>query len=99
MRLLFALLCLGVGTSLLLFGYRFARLLMPLMGFILGLSFGGAIIADLAGTVFLGTALGVMVGIVSGVVLAALAYFFYYMAVAVTAISLGYLAGTSLVLL
>jgi hypothetical protein len=99
MRLIMALLSLGIGAALVLMGYRFARALLPLMGFVLGLSFGGAIIADLAGTVFLGTALGIFVGIISGLILGVLAYFYYYMAVAIAAVSLGYWAGSSLILL
>jgi hypothetical protein len=97
MRLLMALLSLGVGTALVLVGYRLARAILPLMGFILGMSFGGAIIADLAGTVFLGTALGIFIGITSGLILAAMAYFYYYAAVILVAASLGYWVGSGLI--
>lgn len=99
MTLLFALLSIVIGASLVLVGYRFARILLPLMGFLLGLSIGGAVISDIGGTVFLGTALGIVVGIISGLVLAALAYFYYYLAVVIAAASLGYWAGSGLILL
>ena len=98
MRILFALLSLIVGVALIFGGYRLARLLMPLMGFIAGLSLGGAIISDMAGTVFLGTVLGVVVGLTAGIVFAALAYFYYYLAVVVLAAGLGYWAGSGFVL-
>ncbi|MET0980215.1 MAG: hypothetical protein ABWX90_03105 [Candidatus Saccharimonadales bacterium] len=99
MTLLFALLSLAIGATLVLLGYRFARILLPLLGFLSGLSIGGAVISDIGGTVFLGTALGIIVGIISGLILAALAYFYYYMAVTIAAASLGYWAGSGLILL
>lgn len=99
MRLLFAILSIVAGLALLFGGYRLARVLIPLIGFLAGLSLGGAIIADTAGTVFLGTVLGVVVGLTAGVVLAALAYLYYYVAVLVLAGGLGYWAGSSFMLL
>ena len=99
MRILFALLSLVAGLALVFSGYRLARILIPVLGFVAGLSLGGAVIADLAGTVFLGTALGVIIGLVMGAIFAVLAYFYYYLAVLVLTVTLGYWAGSGLVLL
>jgi hypothetical protein len=98
MRIIFALLSLVAGLLLIFSGYRLARYLIPLIGFIAGLSLGGAITADIAGTVFLGTALGIFMGIILGLVLAAIAYFYYSLAVIVLAGGLGYWAGSSFIL-
>jgi hypothetical protein len=69
------------------------------MGFIAGLTLGGAIVADAAGSSFLGTFLGVIIGIISGSILALLAYLYYSLAVIVLTASLGYWAGSGIVLL
>ncbi len=98
MRLLIALLSAIVGLALIVGGYRLARVLIPLVGFLAGLSLGGAIISDLAGTVFLGTLLGVVVGLIAGLIFAILAYFYYYIAVVILTGSIGYWAGSSLML-
>ena len=97
MRLSFALLSIFTGLSLAFGGYRLARFLIPLMGFLAGLSLGGAVVSDLSGEVFLGTLLGVGVGVAAGILLAVLAYFYYFMAVVILAASLGYLAGSGFV--
>jgi hypothetical protein len=99
MRILFAILSVLIGLSLVFGGYRLARWLIPLMGFMFGLSFGGAIISDAAGTSFLGSFLGVVIGILAGLILAAFAYAYYYFAVLVLAGGFGYWAGSGLVLL
>ena len=88
-----------IGLSLVFGGYRFARFAIPFMGFLTGLSLGGALIADSTTSSFLATTLGIVVGVVLGIVLAALAYMYYYLAVVVLAASLGYWAGSGFVLL
>jgi hypothetical protein len=99
MRILVALLSILAGLSLVFGGYRLARVLIPLMGFIAGLTLGGAIVTDAAGSSFLGTFLGVVIGIISGAVLALLAYLYYSLAVIVLTASLGYWAGSGIILL
>jgi hypothetical protein len=99
MRIAFALLSIIVGLSLAFGGYRLARFIIPFMGFMAGLSLGGAVMADLSGEVFLGTFLGVVVGLTAGLILAVLAYFYYVLAVVILAGSIGYLAGSGLILL
>lgn len=99
MTILFALLTIVVGLALVFEGYRLARFFIPLLGFLTGLSFGGAIIAGTSSTPFLRTLLGIFLGIAMGLVFAALAYFSYYLAVIVLAAGLGYWAGSGFILL
>lgn len=97
MRIFVALLSVTVGLLLLVGGYRLARFFIPLLGFVAGLSIGGAIVADASNAAFLGTALGVVIGIVVGLVLAVFAYLYYYLAVVVLAGSIGYWAGSGFI--
>ena len=99
MTILFALLSIIVGLALIFSGYRLARVILPVLGFLYGLSIGGAIIANSAHTPFLGTALGIITGLVLGIVFAALAYFYYYLAVVIMLGGLGYWAGSGFILL
>jgi hypothetical protein len=98
MRIFFALLTAFVSLVLLFGGYRLARFIIPLWGFVAGLSLGGAIYSDMASTPFLGTLLGVTIGVLVGLLFALLAYFYYALAVLVMAGALGYWAGSSFVL-
>lgn len=97
MRILFALLTLVVGIALLVGGYRLARFVIPLWGFVAGLSVGGTVISHMANTPFLGTALGIIVGLFLGIVFAVLSYLFYSIAVVVLIGAAGYWAGSSFI--
>ena len=99
MTILFALLSTLLGIALVFGGYRIARFLIPLAGFIAGLSVGGAIIADANNAPFLGTLLGILVGLFLGVIFAVFAYLFYGAAVIMIAGVLGYWLGSSFILL
>src|SRR5947209_19982489 len=98
MRILFALLSAIIGLMLVFGGYRLARIVIPLWGFIAGLSLGGAVIADMSNNPFLGTFLGVMVGLVMGLIFGLFAYLYYSVAVIVLIGSLGYWAGSSFIM-
>jgi hypothetical protein len=99
MRLFFAVLSVLLGLSLIFEGYRLGRFLIPLMGFLSGLSIGGAIIADVNNSGFLNTLWGVLVGTALGLLFAVFAYFYYTLAVVVLAGGLGYWMGSGFVLL
>lgn len=99
MTILVALLSIFVGAGLLLSGYRAARFIIPLMGFLAGLSIGGAVIGNMADTPFLATALGIIVGLGTGLFLAVLAYLYYYVAVLILAGALGYWLGSGVLLM
>ena len=97
MNIFFAILCGLVGILLLLGGFRLARFLIPLWGFVAGLSLGGAIVSDMTTTPFLATILGVSVGIIAGLVMAVFAYLYYSVAVIVLAGALGYWVGSGFI--
>jgi len=87
-----------IGLGLLFSGYQLARVVIPLMGFFAGLTLGGAIIADNASSSFLGTTLGIVVGVAAGIAMAIFAYMFYYAAIVILTASMGYVAGSGLML-
>jgi hypothetical protein len=79
-----------VGLLFVFAGYQFYRVLLPIWGFLIGFMWGAQAVAYGMGTSFLATALGWTLGFGIGIVLAVLAYFFYELAVAVLAGSIGY---------
>ncbi len=96
---LFALLAIGSGLALVFAGYRLARIIIALWGFITGLALGGAIAADLSSTPLLGASLGVITGLIVGLTLACVAYLFYAGAIIVLFGALGYWVASGFVLL
>lgn len=90
------LIALLIGIAFCFSGYRFFRFLMPLWGFLAGFSLGASAVTVLFGGGFLATALGWIVGIVVGLILASLVYFFYTLAVVILGASVGYWVGTGL---
>jgi hypothetical protein len=99
MRILFALLAIGIGGSLVLAGYRLARFIIPLWGFVAGLAVGGDVISSMQHTPFLGTVLGVLVGLALGALFAALAYLYYSIAIVILVGAAGYWLGSNTILL
>lgn len=95
----FALLAIGVGLVLMFSGYRLARIMIPLWGFLTGLAFGGAIAADLWSTPVLAMTTGIITGLITGMALAVLSYLFYSAAVIVLFGALGYWIGSGFMLL
>lgn len=95
MSIVFALLSAGIGLAMLFAGYRLARIIIPIWGFVAGLSLGGGIIADMNSTPFLGTVIGITIGLILGAVFALLAYLYYSLAVVVLIGGLGYWAGSN----
>ncbi|HSX29067.1 MAG TPA: DUF4203 domain-containing protein [Candidatus Saccharimonadales bacterium] len=94
MTILYALLCALVGLALLAGGYRIARLIIPLAGFLTGLSLGGSIISDLTNTGFLGSLLNLAFSILVGAAFAVFAYLYYEICVIVLCAALGYWLGS-----
>jgi hypothetical protein len=93
-EIIFALLAAGIGFGLLFFGYRLARIFIPLWGLFAGFSIGAAGVADATNEGFISTSLGIIVGLVMGLVFALFAYFFYSLAVVLLGASVGYWIGT-----
>ncbi len=93
---LIGVLILLVGAAFCFVGYRFFRVLIAVWGFFAGFNLGAAGMTALFGQNLLGTTTGWILGLVVGLVLAALAYFFYYFAVVILGASAGYSLGSSL---
>lgn len=74
-------------------GFRLFVLLLPIFGFFAGFLVTAQAIQELFGGGFLATTSSWVFGFVIGVLFAVLAYFFYYAAVAVLALTVGYELG------
>jgi hypothetical protein len=85
------------GGFMLFAGQLVLRLVLPIWGFFAGFAAGAGFVADLGNDRFLGTVLGWVLGLVFGLVLAALAYFFYAVAVILVMASFGFAIGSGLV--
>ena len=70
-----------VGAAFCFVGYQFFRILIAIWGFFAGFNLGAGAMTALFHNAFLATTTGIVLGLVLGVVFAALAYFFYYIAV------------------
>jgi hypothetical protein len=90
------MLALGFGTVLLLGGYRFFLILLPILGFFFGFGLGAQTVQALFGGGFLATVTGWVVGFGVAVLFAVLSYLFYFMAVGLIGGMLGYAIGTGL---
>lgn len=95
--ILVGLLAIGAGAAWAFFGLRFFAILLPIWAFFFGLSSG----IDFASNIFsdgaIGTILSWGIGLVFGVVLALISFFWYYAAVTIAVGALGYLLGAGLV--
>jgi hypothetical protein len=96
--LLFFMFAVIIGLMFAFFGYPFFRILLPVWGFFAGLMFGFRGIESLLGAGFLTASLGLIIGFFLGLLLAAVAYFAYAVAVYLWGISLGYVLGAGLML-
>src|SRR6478735_10397678 len=87
------LLAIVVGLAWAFYGLKFFAILLPIWAFFFGLVTGASWGAQLFGADagFLATALSWTIGIVFGVVLAAISFFWYYAAVVLAAGALGYM--------
>jgi len=97
MDILVGLLCIGLGLTLVLGGYRLARFIIPLWGFLTGLAVGGSIISAMSDMPFLGATLGIIVGVLLGGIFALFAYLYYAVAIIILFGSLGYWLGSSFI--
>lgn len=98
-ELLFALFAGVLGLTLCFAGYHLARIIIPLWGLFAGFTIGAAGVSDALNNSFIGTTMGILVGIIIGLIFAALAYFFFSLAVVLYAATIGYWLGTGFVLL
>lgn len=98
-EVIFGLIIAAIGLVLVFYGYRLARVILPIWGLIAGFTIGASAMADALGKQFIGTTMGIIVGVILGLVFALFAYFFYSLAVVLLGASVGYWLGTGLLAL
>lgn len=86
-----------VGLLFCFVGYRFFRILITIWGFFAGFNLGAAAMTALFNNAFLQTTTGIILGLVIGLVFAALAYFFYYFAIVLLGATAGYDLGSGFI--
>jgi hypothetical protein len=79
-----------IGLMLTFAGYQLFRVLIPIWGFIAGFSWIVDVFALGNGAGFVASIFGIVIALITGLVFAAIAYFFYEFAVALLATSVGY---------
>lgn len=100
LEVLFFFICsVVIGAAFLFFGYAFFRILLPIWGFFAGLFFGlNGMEQLLGGTGVISVTTGLLIGIVLGIVLAAIAWYMYNLAVYLFAITVGYVIGSGFIM-
>ncbi|HLY32144.1 MAG TPA: DUF4203 domain-containing protein [Ktedonobacterales bacterium] len=93
-----ALVLLVLGCLFCFAGYRFFLILMPIWGFIAGFAFTASAIQDFFGGGFLATTASWVFGLFVGLIVGALAYFYYYGAVIAILASVGFAIGEGIVI-
>ncbi|MEZ4504795.1 MAG: DUF4203 domain-containing protein [Thermomicrobiales bacterium] len=96
MDLLVGIILIVLGAFLALAGLRVFFIALPIMGFIVGMAGGLALMDHLFDNQFLSTTTGIIVGIVLGIVGAVISYLFWYVAIILGAAFLGASLGTGL---
>jgi hypothetical protein len=74
-------------------GYRVFRIVLPILGFIIGLGVGAQLAEAVLGEPYLDSLTSWVVAIVVGLVFAAIAFVWWYLSVALTIAGLGYAIG------
>jgi len=87
------LLAIGIGLAWAFYGLKLFTILLPLWAFFFGLVAGAQWGADIFGQGFFATVLSWGIGLVFGVVLAAISFFWYYAAIVILGGAVGYALG------
>jgi hypothetical protein len=87
------LIAIVIGLVACLAGYAVFRVVLPILGFFVGLGLGAQLAASLFNEPYLGSVLSWAVAILVGVVVATIAFVWWYVSVAVTIGGLGYAIG------
>ncbi|HEY4189446.1 MAG TPA: hypothetical protein VGM28_03415 [Candidatus Limnocylindrales bacterium] len=90
------LLAIVIGLAWAFYGLKLFAILLPIWAFFFGLIAGAQWSADIFGQGFFSTVLSWGIGLVFGLVLAAISYFWYYAAVVIAGGALGYLLAIGL---
>src|SRR5688500_18336047 len=96
MDLLVGIILIALGGFLALAGLRVFFIALPIMGFIVGMAGGLALMDHVFDNAFLSTTTGIIVGIVLGIVGAVISYLFWYAAIILGAAFIGARLGTGL---
>lgn len=96
MDVLVGIIMLVLGAFLVLIGIRVFFAALPIMGFIVGMTGGLALMDHLFDNRFLSTTTGIIVGLILGVVGALISYLYWYIAIVLGASYIGASIGTGL---
>ena len=94
--ILIGLLAILIGVAWTFWGLQLFFILLPIWAFFIGLIAGADFAQEILGESFLGTVTSWIIGIVVGLVLAVLSYFWYYGAVILLGATVGYTLGAGL---
>jgi hypothetical protein len=87
------LLAIGIGLAWAFYGLKLFTILLPLWAFFFGLVAGAQWGTDIFGEGFFATVLSWGIGLVVGIVLAAISFFWYYAAIVILGGAVGYALG------
>jgi hypothetical protein len=87
------LLAIAIGLLACFAGYRVFRIVLPILGFLVGLGLGAQVAAAVFSEPYLGSPLSWGVAIVVGLLAAAIAFVWWYVSVAIAIAGLGYAIG------
>jgi len=87
------LLAIGIGLAWAFYGLKLFTILLPLWAFFFGLVAGAQWGTDIFGEGFFATVLSWGIGLVFGIVLAAISFFWYYAAIVILGGAVGYALG------
>ena len=91
--ILVGLLAIVIGAAWAFYGLKLFTILLPIWAFFFGLVTGAQWAADVFGQGFFSSVLSWGIGLVFGLVLAAISYFWYYAAIVIVGGALGYTLG------
>jgi hypothetical protein len=96
---LLGIIALAVGAAFTFYGFKFFLILLPLWAFVAGFAAGAQAMSVLFGDGFLATVLGWVIGFVTGAAFAIISYLWYWAAVVLLGIAVGYQLGVGLMAL
>lgn len=88
-----------VGAGFTFYGFKFFLILLPLWAFVAGFAAGAQAMSVLFGEGFLATVLGWVIGFVTGAAFAIISYLWYWAAVVLLGVAVGYQLGVGLMAL
>lgn len=96
---LLGIIALAVGAAFTFYGFKFFLILLPLWAFVAGFAAGAQAMSVLFGDGFLATVLGWVIGFVTGAAFAIISYLWYWAAVVLLGLAVGYQLGVGLMAL